>query len=148
MSFASYFDLNRRAAGAVRETPSPLTVTTRSTIPESEEKPIRPELGKPAAAEKPAMPLWEQIVLYVGTVIGVLFSSAIMKFNVEETVDLRFSVATLAVAAVIALLVTPSAFEKLKVSPDSPFLSRLSLFAQHGVFWQVVIEALRKTIVS
>ncbi len=96
--------------------------------------------------EVPQMPWWEQIIMYVGIVIGVLFSSVLLNFQVGETVDLYFSIPTLIVSSIIGVLICPIAFEKLAVDPLAPFITRFGLSVQHGVFWYVIFSSLGKAI--
>ena len=89
------------------------------------------------------MPFSEQILLYIGTVIGVIFSSVIMEFKSGNAVSLAgFNITTLLISAVIALFIIPVVYEKLKVMPDTPILVRFGLFVQQGVFWQVAFSAI------
>ena len=87
------------------------------------------------------IPLWEQILMYVGTVIGVFFSSMVMQFNSSKIEILDyFNLTSLILSAIIALAIIPIVFEKLNVKANAPLLVRFGLFVQHGVFWQVTFN--------
>ena len=125
MNIKKYFDLNER-------TPQPEILLSGIDGPL--------KYGATAGIQ---MPFTEQILLYVGTVIGVLFSSVIMEFNSGNPVSLAgFNITTLLISAVIALFIIPVVYEKLKVMPDTPILVRFGLFVQQGVFWQVAFSAI------
>ena len=85
------------------------------------------------------MSLVEQLLLYVGCVLGVLFSSTVQ--SLPDDPLLSFSLSSFAVAAVIALAVAPQAYKKLKIEKSTPILFRIGLFVQQGVFWHVLIGA-------
>ena len=87
------------------------------------------------------IPLLEQILMYVGTFIGVFFSSMVMQLNSSkiEILD-HFNLTSLILSAIIALVIIPNIFEKLNVEANTPFLARFGLFVQNGVFWQVTLN--------
>ena len=84
--------------------------------------------------------------MYFGTVVGVVFSSAVLGANAGKAVSLSFNIPTVVLALVIAFVIIPVAFEKLNVKPDAPFVARFGLFVQHGVFWHVLCGAVGKSI--
>ena len=90
------------------------------------------------------MTWWEQAVMYLGVVVGILFSSVADQFKNGQALHFHFSWSVLAASMFIALIIIPLVFEKLKVQADSPFIVRLGLFVQNGVFWQVVIGVVAK----
>ena len=146
--FSSYFNLNERALSAHK-------VVLLSTRRKAARR--RPALKKRAAAvptkrvtppppPPPHMPLWEQLLLYFGAVIGVIFSSAVMQFESGRAVFINISWTTVLISSVVALAIMPIAFEKLRVGTDGPLFFRIGLFVQHGVFWQVLFGAAGKAI--
>ena len=84
--------------------------------------------------------------MYLGVLVGVLGSTAVQQFKAGGEVAFRVSWGMLAVAALVALVLIPLVFEKLKVDPHAPFLVRLGLFVQNGVFWQVVMAGVAKAL--
>jgi hypothetical protein len=125
-----YFDLNRRRA----ESASGLV-------------PISPPSGGIAAPPRPGdhIPIWQEIVYYLGTVVGVLVSSAITQFKAGTIPTLTINLTTVVVAIVIALVIIPNFYAKV-VKEDAPFIVQLGLFVQNGVFWSVALTAIGKAI--
>lgn len=68
------------------------------------------------------MSVWDQIIMYCGVLLGVVL--------VQPSNN------------------TSPRFEKLSVRPDAPFVVRLGLFVQTGVFWQVIIVSIGKGFVG
>lgn len=129
-SILDYFDLNKRIARITSGLKYKNAVNAANT-----KKPIR------LSAQ---MPLYEQLFLYLGTVIGVLFSAALTQFRAGRIDNLNISVTTIAVSCVVTLFIIPPTFEKLNVNPDAPFLVRFGLFVQNGVFWEVIFDSVGK----
>ena len=119
MGVASYFNLNS-GAGA------------RST--------------RLSARTADGMPAWEQITMYLGVLVGVIASTAVQQFTAGGDVAFSASWGMLAIAALVALVLIPMVFEKLRVDPHAPFIVRLGLFVQTGVFWQVVMAGIAKAM--
>jgi hypothetical protein len=126
-------------------------------------KPARPPIApKPAAPlgsatgaftqtilpQAPAnqIPIMEQILMYIGTVLGVVFSSAAMQFSAGKLDRIAIRAPAVIVAMVVAFVIIPVTFEKLNVKADAPLLVRFGLFVQHGVFWQVLFGTVGKAI--
>ncbi len=91
------------------------------------------------------VPVWKQITLYLGTVVGILFSPAITAFQAAKLGALSITISAVIVSLIIAFLLMPTIFEK-GVKSDSPFIVQFGLFVQHGVFWSVLLAAIGKTI--
>lgn len=136
--FIEYFDLNRRA---LRAAAPPRAVENRMLQVEG-------GAGAPSPPPPPHVPFWEQLLMYFGIVVGVLFSSAVSQFKAGESVGLKFTVATVVLSLVVAFVIVPAAFEKLNARLDAPLLVRVGLFVQHGVFWNVLFAAVGKAIVQ
>lgn len=90
------------------------------------------------------IPFWKQVTLYSGTVIGVLFSSAVLQFQAGKPFSLNFPIPTVILSIVIAFFIIPVVFEKLNVHPKAPFLAQYGLFVQDGVFWYLIFSSLSK----
>lgn len=89
------------------------------------------------------MSLLEQLILYFGILIGVVFSSAVRGFS-SGNMKLRITGPTLIIAAVVALVIIPNVYQMLAISPDAPFIVQLGLFVQNGVFWEVILGSASK----
>jgi ABC-type sugar transport system permease subunit len=76
--------------------------------------------------------------MYLGILIGVIFSSVVQQAQKGKTFHLNVTTSMVLTSAVIALLVMPYVF-KQSIDPASPFLVRFGLFVQNGVFWQVAV---------
>lgn len=136
--FIDYFDLNRRSVRIAARTVRPdYRILQADGVPGAPTPP-------PPTAQPARVPPWEQALMYLGLVVGVLFSSAVSQFKEGKTVSLTFTVWTVVLSLVIAFLIVPVAFEKLSAKLDSPLLVRIGLFVQHGVFWNVLFAALGK----
>lgn len=119
-----YFDLNRRISLTYAE--------------------ILPDLSYEIATNQKSVkliPLWKQIILYLGTVAGVLFSPAIIRFQSGKPEAFNITITAVILSAIIALVVMPNVYEK-GVKPDAPFVVQLGLFVQQGVFWSVLLTSM------
>lgn len=125
----NYFDLNKRAEKGQK----------------SSFQLFHKKGGVPSA---PALTVWDQITMYVGTLIGILFGPAVAQFKNGTFGSFNFTLPLLVLAAIIALGLMPKVYEKISVQPSVPFIVRLGLFVQHGVFWQVLFDAVGKVIAS
>ncbi len=90
-----------------------------------------------------ALGLWEQAVFYLGTVIGVLFSSSVIQFQSGKAVNFNITASTVILSAIVGLILMPFIGKK-GIKPDSPFVVQLGLFVQAGVFWSVVFTLIGK----
>jgi hypothetical protein len=95
-----------------------------------------------AAAPSAELSIGEQLVMYLGTVIGVLGSSALAKYRESGAVAFDFNWAVLGITLFIALVIFPSVYKRADVDATAPFLVRFGLFVQNGVFWDALIGGL------
>ncbi|OUC16084.1 MAG: hypothetical protein B0A82_03660 [Alkalinema sp. CACIAM 70d] len=84
-------------------------------------------------AEEGQLSILEQGMMYCGVLLGVYFSGVIRGHDFRPTFLL---------AAMLALLIVPFAFEKLRIDPEIPLVVRFGLFVQNGVFWDVMLQAI------
>ena len=105
----------------------------------------------PIIAKRRKMSFYEQLLMYLGLIIGVIASSILTGIDVIEgegsqvTMDLsRLSLPSILASSVIALIIIPLVYDRLKIDPDSPFIVRFGLFAQNGFFWQALLESMSK----
>ena len=135
----SYFDLNMQLAEP-EETP---VKPTEKKIEKASKKVVVPLL-EPISHEERLTPLWEQVILYLGTVIGALFSSAIVLFTSGGANFDLTSIKFLLSASIIAIFMMPILFEKLSVKTTAPFLAQFVLTVQNGVFWGILLSSISK----
>ncbi len=126
-----YFDLNDRAQRARNNGDTALFPETGNCCnPDSAEQ----EKGS-------AISVAHQLVMYIGTFIGVLLSTAVTHFR-SGTLELTITVGEVALSAVIALVIIPLVYEKLMLNPRAPLIVQFGLFVQNGVFWHVLIDSI------
>jgi len=82
--------------------------------------------------------------MYCGTLAGVVFSSFVNGFEPGKEMAFQVSFETVLISAVVALALMPYVFKKLVIMPNSPLIVRLGFFVQNGIFWQVIMESIRK----
>lgn len=87
-----------------------------------------------------------QATMYLGIFIGILLSTAVSEFKNTGEINVTLTVSKVVIAAIIAFMVVPQAYEKINANPDSPFIVQLGLFIQSGVFWSVTIELIAETL--
>ncbi len=138
MNLLKYFDLNQRAR--------PVPSAKRPGMPQKAGRiawPIwdftQPQKVLEAAwlafthQEAGSISMAEQLLMYCGVLGGVYFSGVIRGQDFRPT---------LLLAAVVALMIIPIAFEKLSINPRAPLIVRFGLFVQNGVFWDVLLQAI------
>ena len=113
----NYFDLNE-------EPPEATAKLGKMELAEPTEQP------PPHPPPERSIPVWEQLLLYFASVVGVLLSRAVTAFNPNEASTLHFSWGSVLVACVIGLMIIPYAFAQLRISASVPLLFRLGLFVQ------------------
>jgi hypothetical protein len=141
MNLLKYFDLNQRARHASN--------AKRTGMPPKTGRIVWPmwDFTQPsqvlAAAwlafthqEAGSISMAEQLLMYCGVLGGVYFSGMIRGQDFRPT---------LLLAAVMALMIIPIAFEKLSINPRAPLIVRFGLFVQNGVFWDVLLQAIGNT---
>jgi hypothetical protein len=114
----AYFDLTRRAVRA----------------------------GAADASRESGMSVGEQLLIYAGCLVGVLFGASVRRAGAGSAAVPQITWATTIVSAAIALAILPAAFERLAVRPRSPLLFRIGLAVQQGVFWQVVLDVAGRSL--
>ena len=128
-----YFDLNDRAQRALKNN--------------GDAAALLPETGNCCSRDsaeqenESAISVAHQLVMYIGTFIGVLLSTAVTHFR-SGTLELTITVGEVALSAVIALVIIPLVYEKLMLNPRAPLIVQFGLFVQNGVFWHVLIDSI------
>jgi hypothetical protein len=109
---------------------------------------VFPETGEHLSWRSPAqnedrvfLSVTRQLLMYLGTFIGVLLSTAVAHFRTGN-IDLTITVGEVLVSALIALVIIPLVYEKLNLNPGAPFIVQFGLFVQNGVFWHVLIDSI------
>ena len=82
-----------------------------------------------------------QLLMYVGTFLGIVFSTAICQFR-SGSVNLEFPIGEIILSAVIAVVIIPLVYEKLMLNPRAPLIVQFGIFVQNGVFWHVLIDSI------
>lgn len=129
MTLLRYFDLNHRLARAKRQNFK--EVASDHLMHRQRQFWFSPRPKEPEQ-DTEQMPLAEQILMYVGVVLGVCFRSLLS----ADATPINFGF-----AAMIGFAVLPIVFEKLSIKPGTPLLFRFGLVVQHGMFWDLVLRA-------
>lgn len=102
------------------------------------------------AYKTPPLPVelstFRQISMYFGLFIGVFLSTAISQFKSGEEINISVSIGAILISAVIALILIPIVYEKLRLNPAAPFIVQFGLFVQNGVFWHVIFDSIGKLV--
>jgi hypothetical protein len=135
-----YFDLNNRALKSWKN--NGMTTIVINGVPD-----IFSETGehlswKSPAVQNPAcLSVTRQLLMYLGTFLGVLLSTAVAHFR-SGNFDVTITLGEVVISAVIALVIIPLVYKKLMLNPKAPFIVQFGLFVQNGVFWHVLIDSI------
>jgi hypothetical protein len=132
----NYFDLNKR----IRASESPAS----PTLPPLESIAPPPFTG-PSPATEPPIALWKQVVFYLGLMIGILLSSAVMQFQSGKATTINITITTIVISCVVAFVLMPQVYEKA-LKPEAVFIVQFGLFVQSGVFWSVIFTSIGKAL--
>jgi len=122
-----YFDLNERVQKGLKNNGGVLEKDTELT--DSSHDSAMPTLSLP-----------HQLLMYVGTFLGIVFSTAICQFR-SGSINLELPIGEIILSAVIAVVIIPLAYEKLMLNPRAPLIVQFGIFVQNGVFWHVLIDS-------
>jgi hypothetical protein len=134
-----YFDLNNRALKSWKN--NGMTAVIKG-VPD-----IFPETGEhlswkyPAGQNPTCLSVTRQLLMYLGTFLGVLVSTAVAHFR-SGHFDLTITAGEVVISGVIALVIMPLVYEKLMLNPKAPFIVQFGVFVQNGVFWHVLIDSI------
>jgi hypothetical protein len=102
-----------------------------------------------SATSKDQMPIYYQILMYVGLVLGVFFSlifgqveNGVLNLNI----DLSNILVKVFLSIVLALVITPLVYNKINPDRDSPILIQFCIFVQFGFFWNALIGNIASAI--
>jgi hypothetical protein len=99
-------------------------------------------------AGEAGMPIWEQLLLYLVVVLGVLLSEAVAMARRGGPIRVDLSWTWVAIACVVALVVFPAVWRDLGIDQDASLLVHMGLAAQGGVFWGVLMAGAEKQVES
>jgi len=122
-----YFDLNDRVQKGLKNNGGVL-----------EKNPMTDSIDGP---EAPVISLPHQLLMYVGTFLGIVFSTAICQFR-SGSMTLEFPIGEIMLSAVIAVVIIPLVYEKLMLNPRAPLIVQFGIFVQNGVFWHMLIDSI------
>jgi hypothetical protein len=134
-----YFDLNNRALKSWKKTGMTAVIKGAPDI--------FPETGEHLSWKSPAgqnpvcLSVTRQLLMYLGTFLGVLVSTAVTHFR-SGNVNVTITFGEVLVSGVIALVIIPLVYEKLMLNLKAPFIVQFGLFVQNGVFWHVLIDSI------
>ena len=95
--------------------------------------------------ELPRLSAVRQVLMYIGVFTGVVFSTAVNHLR-SGTPEFSVTFTEAALAAVIALVIVPVVYEKLKLHPETPFVVQFGIFVQNGVFWHILIDSVGRIL--
>ncbi len=98
-------------------------------------------LGPASDAE---IPFFQQLLLYLVVVAGVLLSEAVAMARHRRPISLDLSWPWVLTASLIALVVFPAVWREIGVMAETSLLVQLGLAAQGGVFWGVLMAGVEK----
>lgn len=125
-----YFDLNNKAQEDPVLTAKTFSMESVPSVPKGEGK----------------LSVQRQLLMYLGLLVGVLFSMAVNQFKKGEVANLNMDPATIIISAVIALMLVPMVYKNLRIDSKAPFIVQFGLFVQSGVFWNVIVDSLGKVV--
>ena len=123
-----YFDLNDRVQKGLRNNGGAVIEKDPGLIDSS----MYPEI--------PMLSFPHQLLMYLGTFLGIVFSTAICQFR-SGSVHLELPIGEIILSAVIAVVIIPLVYEKLMLNPRAPLIVQFGIFVQNGVFWHVLIDS-------
>ncbi|MFA5130395.1 MAG: hypothetical protein WC477_05820 [Patescibacteria group bacterium] len=142
---SNYFDLNSRTTGTKAERVAKSMRLPHGGLETTMAAPTE-ATAQPPSESTTGLSIGQQILLYVGVLIGVIFSSAVGQFKAGQSIVLEMNAANIAVSIVVALLLVPYVYKQIQPNVKAPLLVQFGLFVQHGVFWQVIFALIGKTM--
>lgn len=90
------------------------------------------------------MPLWRQLLLYGTVAVGVIISKGIAQARAGEVMSLDFSLPWLLIAGFLALMTFATIWKQIGADPNATLLVQMSVAAQGGAFWAILLTAVEK----
>ena len=94
------------------------------------------------------MSLFEQLLLYLVVVVGVVLSEAVAMARTGGPIRIELGRPWLLVAALVALVVFPAVWREIGAMDEASLLVQMGVAAQGGVFWGVVVAGAEKGVGS
>ncbi len=92
------------------------------------------------------IPWWQQVTLYSGIIIGAMLSSTVIEHQTGTDYLFEISLPFVLLSSMMAIIISPVAFEKLSMRFTGSFFARFFLFIQNGAFWYVLVSAFYFTL--
>lgn len=83
-----------------------------------------------------------QLFMYLGVLFGIILSTTVNQFQAGVDFTFSMNLPEFLISGVVALMLIPSVYEKLRMNPGQPFMVQFGIFVQSGVFWNVMIKAI------
>jgi len=144
---SGYFDLSKPIS-ARQPLPETVSVVEEGNIgtvrePSKEKIFIRDlDLTERRPPSKPKRRWWEQPLVYLGLLVGVLFSELVEDFRSGQPINFNTRVILCSIG--VSFLLFPDLFKRLNAKTDSPLFVRCCISVQHGFFWQVILGTLNR----
>ena len=97
-------------------------------------------------ATSSGIPMWQQVLLYVVVVLGVVLSEAVAMARAGAPIRIDLSRAWLLVACVVALVVFPVVWHEIGAMEEASLVVQMGMAAQGGVFWGVIMAGAEKGV--
>ena len=94
------------------------------------------------------IPWWQQATLYSGIIIGATISSTVIEHQAGTDYLFEISLPFVILSSMMAIIISPVAFEKLSMRFTGSFFARFFLFIQNGAFWYVLVSAFYFTLIQ
>ena len=134
-----YFDLNERFKKAFAG-PDCSSDDESPEISEIDEKDSDCAPGAPGEIKH--LSISDQLIMYLGVLMGVLFSSYVGELADGKAINIVFTLSIVIVSLIVALMIIPVVYEKLNINPAAPYIVQLGIFVQNGVFWYTIISSI------
>ena len=92
-----------------------------------------------ANREAQALPVIEQVFLFLFVAVGVFFSAWVVSSPASA---IEFSLVRVGFALFISFLLFAQVYDRLGSSADAPFLVKASVAVQNGAFWNLLVDGL------
>lgn len=92
--------------------------------------------GNPAKA----LTLSQQLLIFVGTLIGVILKPAVETLKAGNIPDLKVAIPTIIVSVAISLIVIALTYRKEGLHTNAPLIVQIGYALQNGLLWQTLIS--------
>ena len=96
-----------------------------------------------------SMKLWEQLLIYLFVTVGVVFSEVIIQYiNTSKIIFNIPTVIELLIYSALSLLIFPIVYYKIVLNSPKPILVQIGLAFQSGVFYQIIMKAVKSGLLK